>query len=64
MWVDGTAEMVDALLAVQRRSAERLLDAQFRAARLVAESGLALATTGWRAVGSTAEAGPDRVVPG
>jgi hypothetical protein len=53
MWLDCTTEMVDALLTVQRRSTERLLHAQYRTAGLIAESGLALATAGWRTVGAT-----------
>lgn len=58
MWLDCTTEMVDAVLTAQRRSTERLLHAQYRTASLIAESGLALATAGWRAVGATP--GPDR----
>jgi hypothetical protein len=57
LWVDGTAEMIDVLLAVQRRSVERLVNAQFRTAGLMAESGLALATAGWRAVGGAPTGG-------
>jgi hypothetical protein len=57
IWLDCTTEMIDALFTVQRHSVERLLDAQYRTAGLVAESGLALAAAGWRTVGATA--GPE-----
>ena len=60
VWVDSTVEMVDAVLAVQRRSVERLVSAQCRAAGLLAESGLALTAAGWRAVGGAAGTPPDR----
>jgi hypothetical protein len=60
MWLNCTTEMMDALLTVQGRSMERLLHAQYRTAGLIAESGLALATAGWRSFGGTSEPTRDR----
>jgi hypothetical protein len=53
LWVDCMAEMIDALVAAQRRSVERLVTTQCRTAGLMAESGLALAAAGWQVLGGT-----------
>jgi hypothetical protein len=57
VWVDYTAEMIDVLLAVQRRSLNRLVTVQCRTAGLMAESGLALAAAGWQVLGGTPAGG-------
>ena len=43
-WLDGTFETVTALLTVQRRSVDRILDSQHRITARLVDSGWALAT--------------------
>lgn len=55
-WLDGTFETVAALLTVQRRSTDRLLESQHRIAAQLVDSGWAL-TTAFGGVGLRGRAG-------